>query len=90
MTNTASDRHTVTVRRPHAKRSVLLRLDNFHKECKRASLTTQADVAAALGVDRTTLWRTLRTREAQSDFIVAALTVLWRARFDDLFEIPPR
>lgn len=85
---TAEARHTRTIRPASAKRSVLLRLDNFHKECRRAGLDTQVKVAHALHVDRTTLWRTVTTLEAQSDFIVGALTVLWRARFDDLFEIP--
>lgn len=80
--------HVGTLRRPNSKRSVLLRLDNFNRECKRAGLDTQVKVAQALHVDRTTLWRTVTTLEAQSDFIVGALSFLWRARFDDLFEIP--
>jgi hypothetical protein len=80
--------HGVTVRRPHAKRSVLLRLDNFHKECKRAGLVTPSDVARALHIDTATLWRTCQTGRASSDFVVGALTVLWKARFDDLFRIP--
>lgn len=69
------------------KRSVLLRLDNFNRECARAGLTSQASIYTALGIGEVSLWRAVTTRRVSSDFIVAALTVLYRARFDDLFEI---
>lgn len=70
------------------KPSVRLRLGNFNIACRRVGLDTQADVARALRIDETTLWRTVRSGEASSSFIVAALMLFDRARFDDLFEIP--
>lgn len=85
--------HTHTVRVPHVnttgrKASVRLRLDNFNTACRRVGLDTQASTARALRIDETTLWRTVSSLDASSRFIVAALLLFDRARFEDLFEIP--
>lgn len=70
-----------------AKFRIQIRLDAFRRECKRAHLVTDAEIAKAFRMNRATVWRITSGRQAVSaDFIAAALAVLYRARFDELFD----
>lgn len=82
----ANGGHARTVHRDRPKFTLALRKDGFRKECVRAGLTSDAAIAAAFRMDRSTIYRTTTGQTAVSaEFIAAALFILRGTRFDDLF-----
>jgi hypothetical protein len=64
-----------------------VRLDAFWAECRNAGLYGEADIAERFRMDRATVRSNMTQPTCSDEFIAAALMVLPRAGFDDLFEI---
>jgi transcriptional regulator with XRE-family HTH domain len=75
---------------PPAPATLRLRDGQFRRHAGLQGLVTDAEIAAATGLDRSTVNRLLRRELAPGHRIIAAILLAFPdRRFDDFFEIAP-